>query len=71
MAVRWGLNDGAATWRMRLNSNDSPFMSVRHESNRQTDGRISALLNPLMHKVAKMVTQNNGVRRHAGLTHCF
>ena len=23
-------------------------------------------LNPLMHEVAKMVTQNNGVRRHTG-----
>jgi len=29
------------------------------------------LLNPLMHKVAKMVTQNNGVRRHTGLTRGF
>jgi len=28
-------------------------------------------LNPLMHKVAKMVTYNNGVRRHTGLTHGF
>jgi len=26
---------------------------------------------PLMHKVAKIVTQNNGVRRHTGLTHGF
>jgi len=29
------------------------------------------LLNPLMHKVAKMVTTNHGVRRHTGLTHGF
>jgi len=29
------------------------------------------LTNPLMHKVAKMVTQNNGVRRRTGLTHGF
>jgi len=28
-------------------------------------------LNPLMHKVAKMVTWNNGVRRHTGLTRGF
>jgi len=28
-------------------------------------------LNPLMHKVAKIVTWNNGVRRHTGLTHGF
>ena len=27
--------------------------------------------NPLMHKVAEMVTYNNGVRRHTGLTHGF
>jgi len=35
--------------------------------------RYSRLLwrHPLMHKVAKMVTQNNGVRRHTGLTHGF
>jgi len=26
-------------------------------------------INPLMQKVAKMVTWNNGVRRHTGLTH--
>jgi len=28
-------------------------------------------LNPYIHKVAKMVAQNNGVRRHTGLTHGF
>ena len=27
--------------------------------------------NLLMHKVAKMVTRNNGVRRHTGVTHGF
>jgi len=28
-------------------------------------------INPLMHKVAKMKTWNNGVRRHTGLIHGF
>jgi len=28
-------------------------------------------LNPVMHKVAKMITKNIGVRRHTGLTHGF
>ena len=32
---------------------------------------VRAMVNPLTHKVAKMVTQNNGVRRHTGLTHGF
>jgi len=32
---------------------------------------LSSRLNPLMHKVVKMVTWNNGVRRHTGLTHGF
>ena len=37
----------------------------------QSSGRGRSVLNPLMHKVAKMVTCNNGVRRHTGLTHGF
>ena len=28
-------------------------------------------VNPLMYKVAKIVTKNNAVRRHTGLTHGF
>ena len=33
--------------------------------------RASNRFNPLMLKVAKTVTQTNGVRRHTGLTHGF
>jgi len=33
--------------------------------------QLPSQLNPLMHKAAKMVTQNNRVRRHTGLTRGF
>ena len=50
-----------------------PFDPGGHSACISTDFAVdnSNRFNPLMHKVAKMVTWNNGVRRHTGLTHGF
>jgi len=45
-----------------------PLMARSHH---QQHVESNVAFNRLMHKVAKMVTPNNGVRRHTGLTHGF
>ena len=49
----------------------TPFISSHLISSHLISTEQGLLLNPLMHKVAKIVTKNNGVRRHTGLTHGF
>ena len=62
----------------------APLLSIAFSLRQRKEGRCTLsflrtgvsesslqYINPLMHKVAKMVAYNNGVRRHTGVTHGF